>query len=72
MAPISDNVKYPNYKINNKRITNDNPDCLSVDSVDGYAMLINKKKIFQQYLFWWKLFLIFRKWWFMSNTKKGK
>ena len=44
LAPISDNVKYPNYKINNKRITNDNPDCLSVDSVDGYAMLINKKK----------------------------
>jgi len=44
LAPISDDVKYPNYKINNKKVTNDNPDCLSVDSVDGYAMLINKNK----------------------------
>ena len=44
LAPISDDVKYPNYKIVNKKIKNDNPDFLNVDSVDGYAMLINKNK----------------------------
>ena len=44
LAPISDDVKYPNYKIMNKKIKNDNPDFLNVDSVDGYAMLINKNK----------------------------
>ena len=44
LAPISDDIKYPNYKIINKRIENDDTDFLSVDSVDGYAMLINKNK----------------------------
>ena len=44
LAPISDDIKYPNYKIMNKKIKNDNPDFLNVDSVDGYAMLINKNK----------------------------
>ena len=44
LAPISDDTKYPNYKIINKKIKNDNPDFLNVDSVDGYAMLINKNK----------------------------
>jgi N-acetylglucosaminyl-diphospho-decaprenol L-rhamnosyltransferase len=44
LAPISDDTKYPNYKIKNKKIKNDDPDFLNVDSVDGYAMLINKKK----------------------------
>ena len=44
LAPISDDIKYPNYKIINKRIENDETDFLSVDSVDGYAMLINKNK----------------------------
>ena len=44
LAPISDDTKYLNYKIQNKKIKNDDPDFLNVDSVDGYAMLINKKK----------------------------
>ena len=44
LAPISDDTKYLNYKIKNKKIKNDDPDFLNVDSVDGYAMLINKKK----------------------------
>ncbi|WP_415315660.1 glycosyltransferase family 2 protein [Candidatus Pelagibacter sp. Uisw_137] len=44
LAPISDDTKYPNYKIKNKKIKNDDPDFLNVDFVDGYAMLINKKK----------------------------
>ena len=44
LAPISDDTKYPNYKIRNKKIKDNDPDFLNVDSVDGYAMLINKKK----------------------------
>ena len=44
LAPISDDIKYPNYKINTKHLTSDDPDLLSVDSVDGFAMLINKNK----------------------------
>ena len=44
LAPISDKTQYPNYKIKEKKIRNDDPDFLDVDSVDGYAMLINKNK----------------------------
>ena len=44
LAPISDDIKYPNYKINTKHLISDDPDLLSVDSVDGFAMLINKNK----------------------------
>ena len=42
LAPICDDVRYPNYKI--KKGTNDKKDYLEVDSVDGFAMLINKDK----------------------------
>ena len=44
LAPICDDAKYPNYKFNNKKKNNHNLDFLSVDSVDGFAMLINKNK----------------------------
>ncbi len=44
LAPISDDEEYPNYKIKNKKMVNNNRDYLSVDSVDGFAMLINKNK----------------------------
>ena len=44
LAPISDDTQYPNYKIKDKKIKNNDPDFLNVDSVDGYAMLINKNK----------------------------
>ena len=44
LAPISDKTQYPNYRIKEKKIRNDDPDFLDVDSVDGYAMLINKNK----------------------------
>ena len=44
LAPISDDIEYPNYKIMNKKLINNNPDYLSVDSVDGFAMLLNKNK----------------------------
>tara|TARA_B100000795_G_scaffold249020_1_gene216254 strand:+ start:733 stop:1593 length:861 start_codon:yes stop_codon:yes gene_type:complete len=44
LAPISDDIKYPNYIIKNKKLDNKDFDYLDVDSVDGFAMLINKKK----------------------------
>ena len=34
LAPISDDIKYPNYKIKNKSIKDNDPDFLKVDSVD--------------------------------------
>ena len=43
ISPISDNLSYPNYKIKKKK-SYDNADFLDVDSVDGFAMLINKKE----------------------------
>jgi len=44
LAPISDDIRFPNYKIKNKEIGSNDNDYLSVDSVDGFAMLINKNK----------------------------
>ena len=44
LAPILDDIRFPNYKIKNKEIANNDIDYLSVDSVDGFAMLINKNK----------------------------
>ena len=44
LAPISDDAKYPNYKIMIKNTINNKLDYLNVDSVDGFAMLLNKSK----------------------------
>jgi N-acetylglucosaminyl-diphospho-decaprenol L-rhamnosyltransferase len=57
LAPISDDIKYPNYKIENKKIKNYHPDFLDVDSVDGYAMLINKNKFSDNIYFDEQIFL---------------
>ena len=46
IAPISDNIKYPNYKFDknkNDKFDLNNP--FKVKSVDGYAMLLNLKKL---------------------------
>ena len=51
LAPISDDIEYPNYKIMNKKLINNNPDYLSVDSVDGFAMLLNKNKFNDNFYF---------------------
>tara|TARA_Y200000002_G_scaffold14733_1_gene11758 strand:+ start:128 stop:1018 length:891 start_codon:yes stop_codon:yes gene_type:complete len=46
MAPISDQEKYPNYKINkNQNINLENNKPFLVNSVDGYAMLLNLKRL---------------------------
>jgi len=44
LAPISNQKEYPNYTIRNKNISTEKLDYLDVDSVDGFAMLINKNK----------------------------
>ena len=44
LAPISDDINNPNYLIKNKDLDNNKSDYLNVDSVDGFAMLIDKKK----------------------------
>lgn len=51
LAPISDDIRYPNYKIRNKKLQNNDLEFLSVDSVDGYAMLINKNKFQDNFFF---------------------
>ena len=44
MSPICDDIDYPNYSIKNKKnIYSEN--IFEVESLDGYCMLINKKKI---------------------------
>ena len=43
MSPISANDNYPNYKIKNKKNIN-KLNIFEVESLDGFCMLINKKK----------------------------
>ncbi len=46
LAPISDDNEYPNYKIDNQDLqTSDNNKLLSVTSIDGYAMVLNLKRL---------------------------
>ncbi|WP_075522455.1 glycosyltransferase family 2 protein [Candidatus Pelagibacter communis] len=47
LAPLSDNAAYPNYKLDNKSLINDN-DPFEVKSVDGFAMLLNAKRLKQK------------------------
>ena len=51
LAPVCDNINYPNYKIRNKELINNEHEYLDVDSVDGFAMLINKKKFKDNFYF---------------------
>ena len=45
MSPILDNLKYPNYELENKNEINESKSILKVKNVDGFALIINKKKI---------------------------
>ena len=46
MAPISSDINYPNYKFkSNKKISIDYNFPFKVKSIDGFAMLFNKKKL---------------------------
>ena len=46
LSPISDNINYPNYKVETRtNISRDeiNKDLMPVSEIDGYSMIINKK-----------------------------
>ena len=46
LAPISDNKEYPNYKLETKKNFSEIKNLpFEVKSIDGYAMLFNKKKL---------------------------
>ena len=45
MAPISDDTNNPNYKVFKKDLSFKNSKPFTVESVDGFAMLLNLKKI---------------------------
>jgi N-acetylglucosaminyl-diphospho-decaprenol L-rhamnosyltransferase len=46
LSPLSSNKSYPNYILNNvRKNANENLEPFKVKSVDGFAMLLNKKKV---------------------------
>ena len=46
LAPMSDNKAFPNYKMDNtKKVLENEQSAFEVKSVDGFAMLINKKNL---------------------------
>ena len=45
LSPLSDDEKYPNYKIKKNTLTQKN-DLFEVDQVDGYSMILDKKKFY--------------------------
>jgi GT2 family glycosyltransferase len=45
LAPISNNKNFPNYKILNKSKEFNKKNYFKVDSIDGFAMILNLKKI---------------------------
>ena len=45
IAPISDNIKRPNYKINKRNKSTSTIDPFKVESVDGFAMILNLRTL---------------------------
>ena len=56
LSPIHSNKDFPNYKINNV-LSNLNENIISVNSIDGFSMLINKEKFKDQNYFDENIFL---------------
>ena len=56
LTPINSDIKYPNFKIL-KQNKNINDSIISVDSIDGFSMLINKEKFINQKFFDENIFL---------------
>ena len=54
ISPVNTDLNYPNYKTSNKIL---NKNIIEVDSVDGFAMLINKQKFNENNFFDEKFFL---------------
>ena len=56
LSPLSSNLEYPNYKIFKKQ-KNINENIISVDTIDGFSMLINMNKFKNKKLFDENIFL---------------
>ena len=56
LTPINSDIKFPNFKIL-KQNKNINDSIISVDSIDGFSMLINKEKFINQKFFDENIFL---------------
>ena len=56
ISPLNSNPKYPNYKILKQQI-NEDENIISVDTIDGFSMLINIKKFKNKKLFDENIFL---------------
>ena len=56
LSPINSDIKFPNFKIL-KQNKNINDSIISVDSIDGFSMLINKEKFINQKFFDENIFL---------------
>ena len=56
LTPINSDIKFPNFKIL-KQNKNINDNIISVDSIDGFSMLINKEKFINQKFFDENIFL---------------
>ena len=56
LTPINSDIKFPNFKILNQN-KNINDSIISVDSIDGFSMLINKEKFINQKFFDENIFL---------------
>ena len=56
LTPINSDIKFPNFKILKKN-KNINDSIISVDSIDGFSMLINKEKFINQKFFDENIFL---------------
>mgnify|MGYP001343745872 CR=1 FL=1 len=56
LTPINSDIKFPNFKISRQN-KNINDNIISVDSIDGFSMLINKEKFINQKFFDENIFL---------------
>ncbi len=56
LTPINSDIKFPNFKISRQN-KNINDSIISVDSIDGFSMLINKEKFINQKFFDENIFL---------------
>ena len=58
ITPLNSNTEYPNFKIKQKKQDPSNMDIISVDTIDGFSMLINKSK-YQDNIFFDENFFLY-------------
>ncbi len=58
ITPLNSNTEYPNFKIRQKKQDPSDMDIISVDTIDGFSMLINKSK-YQDNIFFDENFFLY-------------